>query len=225
MKYLIILLLFPISGLAQIITVDSSNSDYPFVRKNMYQFEYLHNDLDTSNYIWIADLTYHYNSLGSDTVTTTVYTKLGYKALELGANSFKIVKWNRQSKDTVATIKIYKLRDGKRSENLELFKENMVYVFGVNPFTKEGANYTIKINGVKTTIKANTYSEFRVNDGEELKIQFKKTKHVIKSEFQFMNIYYHPTFSQTLNLEKHKIRRLNSSSENLAYLLKIYDKN
>lgn len=224
MKYLLFFLVLPLTSISQTITVDTLNSDYPFVRKNMHQFEYLHNDLDTLNYVWVADLTYRYNNSRRDTNKTSVYSDLRAKALELGANSFKIVKWNRLSQDTVATIKIYKLRDGKRRENLELFKENKVYVFGVNPFTGVSTNYRIKINGVKTTIKANTYYEFIVTEGAELKIQYKKTKHVITGESKFMNKYYYPTFSRNLNLEQWNISGINSSKENLAYLLKVFKK-
>lgn len=225
MKLLTLFFLLPLTLFSQRITIDSTNSNYPFVRRNMNQFEYLHDNLDSMDYVWIADLTYHYDSLGRDTINTSIYDDLGNKALELGANSFKIVSWNRLSKSEVATIKVYKLKDGKRQKNLDLFRENKVYFFGISSCTTKRQTYTLEINNVKVTIKPFTYKEYTLGEGEKMMVKYKGKKVTLIGKKNAMNKLFSLNYSVLgYNSKKMNIYGLKCENFRAHYNLKIYDK-
>ncbi|MBD3636661.1 MAG: hypothetical protein HUJ25_04910 [Crocinitomicaceae bacterium] len=162
MKQVILTILFclPYFCISQHVDVLKYNDQYERYRKSRY-FDYVHEDFDSANLTWVADLRVEFDTVLRGMIGES-YKELKEKANQFGANGFKVNASNiyKSGKDKYIEISVYWIRMENRNENLELFKDNKVYLFGFLGYHQDIDGYDVEIQDESFIMRALTYREY-----------------------------------------------------------------
>jgi hypothetical protein len=177
MKILVVLFIsfFSTICLSQTMTIDSVKANYK--GRNYDDFYYIHPDFDSTAYRWVANITYHFDTLKYDCSIPIIFRLLETKGNELGGNAFTVSSSDIVSKNgKYVSLSIYKLRHGINWEkkNYYLFANNRAYLFG--NLNNQKINYAYKTQGKTFKINNFSYVELDLPKGSDLEINvnFKK---------------------------------------------------
>lgn len=157
---LIVLLFVPVVY-GQSVRVRAYNNAYEKYR-NSHNFDYVHDDFDSSKMTWVADITAEFDTVIPGMIGET-YKKLKERANKFGANAFTVDESDIFSlgKSKYITMKVYWIRMEDRGENLNLHKENKVYLFGLLGYHNEIDGYEVALQDKDFIMHALTYREFQ----------------------------------------------------------------
>jgi hypothetical protein len=99
-----------------------------------------------------------------------LYLKLQEKALELGANAFRLKDYTKADDTNPSTLVLdtYYATDSALKNNFQQVEKNVVYIFG--DADKSNKVYSFKINGEKKEIQGGHFYKQVLVQGQELKI-------------------------------------------------------
>ncbi len=159
--YLLFFLL-PFYGFAQSVEI-LEKSDVKDLKKQK-DFDYLHVKDDTTKmFIFVGTI----KASGNYNIAR-LYESIMLEANKLGANCFRLVDYNEESKKSSLTLNVYFASTLVLVEN-ELFKErNVVYIFG-NDKDDDGKT-SFKLNGKKAEVGNKEYLRIENPSGNQVKV-------------------------------------------------------
>ena len=169
-SFIILSFLISLQLYAQHLKVDGVNPNYEKYRESSY-FDYIHEDFDTSNLTWVADLTITFDTIIPGMIGET-YKLFKEKANRYGANSFRVRASNiyDNGPDKYVSISTYWLRMEDRDSNEVLYKNQEVYLFGFLGYHEEIDGYSVELNDQGFTMHALTFRARKFNKGERVRI-------------------------------------------------------
>lgn len=193
----IVLLLFMLLTLtinAQTLKVLRLNRD-AFRHTKVEGFSYLHEDLKTSGYEWIGDIRVAFDSI-YPTSLKEIYTMLATKANKISGNAFRVINSDihKQGKEKFIELGIYYLNIENHKENINLFENNLIYLFGFIGHHQDIEGYNLEINGKKILLEELTVKTIRPNANDVLQIKlmngFKTDEIQVKIEPKMLPKYF-----------------------------------
>ncbi len=212
MKYILLLLFVPLYSYAQNlrVTVDTLNPKRPFVNKTISTFDYLHPDFDARLYSWIGDITFRFDNFEKFDHSFEFIESTGKR---YGANAFRVTGADIRSEDKFIKISLFKIRNRKEKRNLDLYKQNKVYLIGF-PFTNHYFNtivralpeqYIFKFGSERIEIQTYNYVLKSVPQDQKVKIKlkngqiFSRISMTIKGYKNNPNLYLSPAHNPFKN--------------------------
>lgn len=134
-------------------------------------FDYLHEEFDSTKLMWVADITVEFDTIIPGMIGEC-FKQLQEKANKLGATSFKVTSSDIESIGDAKFISIstYWLRMEDRGENLNLYNDNKVYLFGLLGYHESIAGYPITVNDAEFIVHGLTYHEYEFLDDQRINI-------------------------------------------------------
>jgi hypothetical protein len=156
---------------AQKLKVDGFNRSYEKYR-NSTNFDYLHNDFDSSKLVWVADLTVSFDTVIPGMIGES-YKLFKARAHKFGANAFKVKDSDvlTQGGSKYISVSVYWLRMEDRKENDTLFRSNDIYLFGFLGHHEEIAGYEIELNKEDFILVALTFRKTTFLEGDRVSLQ------------------------------------------------------
>jgi hypothetical protein len=144
--------------------VNAFNRDFEKYR-NTHDFDYVHDDFDTSKLTWIADFTIRFDSVIPGMIGET-YKMLKEKTNRFGGNSFKVTDSDifTFGDNKYVSISTYWIRMENRKENEELFKQNTIYLFGLLGHHSEIPGYDVAVNDDEFIMLELSYRQYEFED-------------------------------------------------------------
>lgn len=180
---------------AQKIRVNNFNRHFEKYR-NAENFDYVHADFDTTKLTWIATFTIKFDTIIPG-MLGECYKRLKERSNRFGANAFKVKESDifTTTGEKYIRISCYWVRMENRSENLTLFKEPKVYLFGFLAYHSSIDGYDVVLNGEQLLLKELTYREYEFKSGEKIHLRLGTKsrgaeKHIIIDEDEYAKFYY-----------------------------------
>lgn len=167
----IIFCLFAISSHGQKLRVDRVNKEFSSYRKSDH-FDCIHDNFDSTKLTWVADLTVTFDTINPGTIRD-IFRTFKEKATKFGANGFKV---NSSDIFTIyeekhISISTFWLRMEDRDENLNLFKEPVVYLFGFLGYHLTIEGYELKVGEEEYILSELRYRVYPLKIGQTLYVQ------------------------------------------------------
>ena len=158
------------SSYAQKIRIRASNKDFDQVRI-VSKFDCVNDDMDTSKYIWVADLSVEFDTVLPGTLEG-IYREFWTRANHVGANAFKVKDSDLYTvgEKRFITLSVYWLRMEYRDENMTLFNSPDVYYFGLLGHHVDLDGYDVSFNGQDLLLRELTYHHFSAEDNEKVEV-------------------------------------------------------
>lgn len=179
---------------AQKVRITEMSRDY-FRHLNVEGFEYLHEDVDSTKFQWIANVIIEFDTIQPTTIKE-LYLKMNERANRFGANAFRVLKSNLITpKDTkFIELSFYFLNYEDRKKNRELFQSNDLYFFGFLGHHKNIEGYKLTVQNEKFIVQELSYKLYKPQIGETIIIKlgkgFKSDEVIIKIEKDMYPRYY-----------------------------------
>jgi hypothetical protein len=169
---------------AQKVKIMSFNSSFEKYRAS-HNFDYLHADLDSSKFTWVADYLVEFDTVIPGMIGES-YKKLKEKANKYGANGFKVKESDifKKGRNKHIIISVYWIRMEHRGENLELHKDLKVYLFGFLGHHLLIDGYQVKIQDESITLHSLTYRVFAYPSKTDVIIQLGSKSRGAKTSFK-----------------------------------------
>lgn len=165
-------MLLTITSTAQTLKVLRLNRD-AFRHQNVEGFSYLHDNVSTNGYEWIGDVRVAFDSIYPASLKE-IYILLSTKANKISGNAFRVINSDihKRGKDKFIELGIYYLNYENQTENLNLFENNLIYLFGFIGHHQDLEGYNVEINGKKILLEELTVKTIRpkVNDLLHIKL-------------------------------------------------------
>lgn len=131
-------------------------------------FAFIESTTDTTDIKFIA--TIKASGKGKKGDLDLLFYKIRAKAMELGANAFKLSSYTAMDslKKTVLTLDTYYGTDSALISNLKNREKNVVYIFGA--LEKSDKTYLFKVDNEKVEMKSGTFYKVQNKAGQEVKI-------------------------------------------------------
>ncbi len=164
-------MLLTFTATAQTLKVLRLNRD-AFRHPKVEGFSYLHDDANTSGHEWIGDVRVAFDSIYPTTLKE-IYNLFATKANKISGNAFRVINSDihKQGKDKFIELGIYYLNYENQTENLNLFENNLIYLFGFIGHHQDIEGYNLEINGKKILLEELTVKTIRPNVNEILQIK------------------------------------------------------
>lgn len=168
MKYILSTLLLFIGWAIQAQSVEVINKSQTWQAEKSSSFDFLKSSTDTSTLEYVATLSI--SGADKHAKIEALFYAGQKEAKKLGANAFIFKTHTEGIKPRKAslTLDLYFASDSILEYNLSNRDENTIYLFTGEKISDE--NHTIKVNDVKTLLKAGTYIKHQLKEGEQFKI-------------------------------------------------------
>jgi len=160
-----------ICSYSQKIKVNGFNRDFEKYR-NAENFDYIHEDFDTTKLTWIATLTIQFDTVVPGMIGEC-FKELKEKSNRFGANSFMVEESDIYTTTEEKFIKIscYWNRMEHRAENLSLFKDTKVYLVGFLGYHSSIDGYDVTIDGETLLVGELSYYEYEYEAGDKVHLR------------------------------------------------------
>jgi hypothetical protein len=160
------LLIFSVTATAQTVEVTNSSGFKAPIKNDFFVCILPATDSTILNFVGTIKAT----GSGKNSGIEELFVKTKEKALELGANAYRLTSYDRDSISKTATLIVQSFygTDSALDLNFQYAEKNVVYIFG--DAEKSNKTYSFKVNGVKKEIKGGTFYKQVLNPGEEVKI-------------------------------------------------------
>jgi len=99
----------------------------------------------------------------------SLYRAIAYQAKGLGANSFKVSSFNRDSLGVMTLVlDTYSADSSVLNSNQQMHESNVVYIFSDDKFNNK--EYTVSINRVKHSLQSGKYIRHTIEQGKQVRI-------------------------------------------------------
>ncbi len=152
--------------IAQTVEVINKSEFQPETKSK--DFAFIEPTTDTTNIKYIA--TIKASGEGKKVDLEMLFYKLKAKAQELGANAFKLNRFEKMGSSNISVLILdtYYGTDSALNLNFKNHEKNVVYIFGDSE--KSEKTYSFKIDNTKTEIKGGTFYKHHNKEGQEVKI-------------------------------------------------------
>jgi hypothetical protein len=199
-KVLNLLLVVFLSSLAfcQKVRVEKVNQEFERFR-NTTDFDYLHEDLDSTKRIWVADLTVKFDTVIQG-MLGECFKQLKEKSNRFGANAFTVVNKDIfiYGSEKYISIKCYFIHQENRGENLNLFNEKSIYLIGFLGYHYAIEGYEVKLDEKEMVLYELSFMKFSYENKKLVKLllgsksrganQTVKIKEDMKPHFFYFNM-------------------------------------
>lgn len=147
------------------------NLDYEKYRNSTF-FDYLHDSTQKGLYTWVADLTISIDTILPGNIET-IFSMFKERSNKMGANAFRVNEsdiYSAQSEKFIS-ISIFWLKMEGRNQNLQLFKNPIIYLFGFLGYHQKIPGYELKINDAEFIMQELRYRTYNSKIGETTYLQ------------------------------------------------------
>lgn len=129
-------------------------------------FTFLEPSLDTATFVFVASI--QAKDRDRKEIIESMYFAIREQAIKLGANSFRLNSFTRDTLDSEAFLVLdcYFATDEILNINRSLREVNAVFLFGEE--RKDSKSMKVDVNKEEKEIKAGTYLKYVLNENEEL---------------------------------------------------------
>ena len=149
----------------------NQNEDYQSDKK-VKEFYFIHQDLDESAGIKVADMKFYARNKGNNLSLIPVFYSLWEKANALGANAFFIneIEYDAEEEKYNITVELSFLNEEEIDENISFYPQNLIGIIGNVNTSKKEKGKSFKLNKEKLTIYPFEYITYQNNIGEKVNI-------------------------------------------------------
>jgi hypothetical protein len=200
--FLTLFSMFAITTLnAQKLKVKNINKNFIRVDDKINDFDYLNEEMDSSTYVWIADMRVSFGTLQPTTIFKA-YSAIKERANILGANAFSVTNSDIYAErgELFIEVSVYWLHREHREKNLSLYDRENIYFFGFLAHHEDIPGYTVVIDeDEKILLKELTYIKRPIQLEDTMRVELKKGMksneltfvHKIKSPWNYIYFYLH----------------------------------
>ncbi|MEO9533273.1 MAG: hypothetical protein ABJG68_10065 [Crocinitomicaceae bacterium] len=155
---------------AQKVRVEKVSQEFERFR-NTTDFDYVHDDFDSSKIQWVADLTVKFDTVIPG-MLGECFLELKEKSNRFGANAFKVNNNDIfiYGNEKYISISCFFIRQENRAENMALFNENSIYLFGFLAYHTEIEGYEVTLNEEEMIIGELSFRKYEYEDKEDVNL-------------------------------------------------------
>ena len=160
---------------AQKLKVKALNKEFKKVLDQVDDFDYLSEKLDSTNYVWVANIEVKMGPIQPHTIPMA-FKKIQERSNILGANAFRVINSDVYSKDgnNFIEVSVFWLYREKRQDNFDLFDKNDIYLFGFLGHHKDIEGYNVSVHEEKMVIQELSYKKMPVSVDDTVNIDLRK---------------------------------------------------
>jgi len=142
------------------------SQSHTLLKPQHQEFSFLSDSTDSAKAVFVAQI----KATGSLKNTSYFYYFIKNKAQEMGANAFRLDRFNKLDRNNGELIlSTYYATEELFVANSGFLPQNTVYIFGYDDLTSHKTQ-SYKINGTKYSIAAGEFASYNLNDGTAYKI-------------------------------------------------------
>lgn len=165
---MICFLIFAGNTFSQKIKINGINREFERYRSTT-DFDYVHDDFDSTKLIWVADMTIAFDSVVPGMIGEC-FKLLKAKSNKFGANSYRVKASDIKTfgSNKYISISAYWIRMEDRKENVTLNQSNTIYLFGLLGFHKSISGYPVSVNDSEFIVHGLTYHSYDFLDDQKI---------------------------------------------------------